>query len=128
MSTAKFNTWLNPDGTENYKCRAWVNFNGTGTVALRASGNVASITDNGVGDYTVNFTTALSDANYAADGVSGRDSTNALIMVSGYPAAGGGFSSGSYRFYTVASNGFSSGSGIGGNNLDAPFVSVSIFR
>lgn len=53
-------------GTYNeYKCRAWVNFNGTGVVAIRASGNVSSITDNGVGDYTVNFTTAMSDANYA---------------------------------------------------------------
>ena len=48
-----------------YMCRAWVNFNGTGTVAIRASGNVTSITDNGVGDYTVNFTTAMSDANYS---------------------------------------------------------------
>ena len=49
-----------------YGCRAWVNFNGTGTVAIRASGNVSSITDNGTGDYTVNFTTAMPDANYAA--------------------------------------------------------------
>lgn len=64
MSTAKFNQWQNPDGTENYKCRAWVNFNGTGTVAIRASGNVSSITDNGVGDYTVNFTSAMPDANF----------------------------------------------------------------
>ena len=48
-----------------YMCRAWVNFNGTGTVAIRASGNVSSITDNGTGDYTVNFTTAMSDANYS---------------------------------------------------------------
>ena len=49
-----------------YGCRAWVNFNGTGTVAIRASGNVSSITDNGTGDYTVNFTTAMVDANYSA--------------------------------------------------------------
>lgn len=48
-----------------YAARAWVNFNGTGTVAIRASGNVTSITDNGVGDYTVNFTTAMPDANYS---------------------------------------------------------------
>jgi hypothetical protein len=48
-----------------YAARAWVNFNGTGTVAIRASGNVSSITDNGTGDYTVNFTTAMTDANYA---------------------------------------------------------------
>lgn len=46
-------------------CRAWVNFNGTGTVAIRASFNVSSITDNGTGDYTVNFTTAMPDANYS---------------------------------------------------------------
>jgi hypothetical protein len=47
-------------------CRAWVNFNGTGTVAIRASYNVSSITDNGVGSYTVNFATALADANYCS--------------------------------------------------------------
>lgn len=46
-------------------CRAWVNFNGTGTVAIRASFNVTSITDNGTGDYTVNFTNAMSSADYA---------------------------------------------------------------
>ena len=46
-------------------CKAWVNFNGTGTVAIRASYNVSSITDNGTGYYTVNFTTALADANYS---------------------------------------------------------------
>ena len=45
-------------------CRAWVNFNGTGTVAIRSSFNVSSITDNGTGNYTINFTTALPDANY----------------------------------------------------------------
>ena len=48
-----------------YACRAWVNFNGTGTVAIRASGNVSSITDNNTGDYTVNFTNAMPDANYS---------------------------------------------------------------
>ena len=47
-----------------YGCRAWVNFDGTGTPAIQASGNVTSITDNGTGDYTVNFTNALADANY----------------------------------------------------------------
>lgn len=49
-----------------YGCRAWVNFNGIGTVAIRASGNVSSITDNSTGNYTVNFTTAMPDANYSA--------------------------------------------------------------
>ena len=49
----------------SYSARAWVNFNGQGTVAIRAGGNVSSITDNGVGNYTVNFTTAMPDANYS---------------------------------------------------------------
>jgi hypothetical protein len=49
-------------------CKAWVNFNGTGTVAIRASYNVSSITDNGTGDYTVNFTNALANANYSLMG------------------------------------------------------------
>jgi hypothetical protein len=48
-----------------FACRAWVNFDGTGTPAIRGSGNVSSITDNGAGDYTINFTTAMPDANYA---------------------------------------------------------------
>ena len=45
--------------------KAWVNFNGTGTPAINGSFNVSSITDNGTGDYTVNYTTAMTDANYA---------------------------------------------------------------
>jgi hypothetical protein len=57
-----------------YGCRAWVNFNGTSTVAIRGSGNVTSITDNGTGDYTVNFTTAMPDANYSAVPQSGEPS------------------------------------------------------
>lgn len=57
-------------GAPVYACRAWVNFNGTGTVAIRASGNVSSITDNGTGDYTVNFATALPDANFSVSGFS----------------------------------------------------------
>lgn len=74
MSTAKFDTLQNVAGTKSVpvstvvdgSAKAWVNFNGTGTVAIRASFNVSSITDNGTGLYTVNFTTAMSDANYAA--------------------------------------------------------------
>jgi len=60
----KFNSGYGSVATA-YGCRAWVNFNGTGTVAIRASGNVSSITDNGTGDYTVNFTTAMPDVNYS---------------------------------------------------------------
>lgn len=49
-----------------YGCRAWINFNGTGTPAIRASGNVSSLTDNGTGGYTINFATNMPDINYAA--------------------------------------------------------------
>lgn len=50
--------------------KAWVNFNGTGTVAIRDSFNVDSITDNGTGNYTVNFTNAMPDTNYVVTGMS----------------------------------------------------------
>lgn len=71
MSTIKVTTIQNLSGVEVYTAKAWVNFNGTGTVAIRASGNVSSITDNGTGDYTVNFTVAMTDANYSAVVTSG---------------------------------------------------------
>ena len=77
ISTAgdlSFNSGYGSSATA-YGCRAWVNFNGTGTVAIRGSGNVTSITDNGTGDYTVNFTTAMTDVNYATFG-SGVTGTN----------------------------------------------------
>jgi hypothetical protein len=54
-----------------YASRAWVNFNGTGVVAIRESGNVSSITDNGTGNYTLNFTNAMPDANYSFAGAAG---------------------------------------------------------
>ena len=64
---AQVKTATNASGSAPiYSCRAWCNFNGTGTVAIRASGNVSSITDRGTGEYTVNFTTAMPDANYCA--------------------------------------------------------------
>ncbi len=59
---------------------AWVNFNGTGTVAIRSSYNVSSITDNGTGNYTVNFAAALSDANYSAQ------VTNSFVQNASVPA------------------------------------------
>ena len=65
MSTLRVTTLATQAGVEVYTAKAWVNFNGTGTVAVRASGNVSSITDNGTGDYTVNFTVAMADANYS---------------------------------------------------------------
>ena len=80
-STFGFNSGYGSVATA-YGCRAWVNFNGTGTVAIRASGNVSSITDNGTGDYTVNFTSALADANYGfALSCQGAGAGNILIGV-----------------------------------------------
>jgi hypothetical protein len=71
------------NGTEiGTLCRAWVNFNGIGTVAIRASFNVSSITDNGTGNYTINFTTAMPDANYGlSSGQSGGDTTRNNVIL-----------------------------------------------
>ena len=86
-----------PSGSApSYTCRAWVNFNGTGTVAIRASGNVSSITDNGTGSYTVNFTTAMPDANYSAVVTGGAD----LLDTSGQKFAVMGVST----FLTTSAN------------------------
>ena len=75
----KFNSGYGSVATA-YGCRAWVNFNGTGTVAIRASGNVSSITDHAVGTYTLNFTTALADANYSLLGTVGATSGSAVSV------------------------------------------------
>lgn len=89
-----------------YGCRAWVNFNGTGTVAIRASGNVTSITDNGTGDYTVNFTTAMPDANYCVEGSSQTNGSssngngNSVVTLNRVPA--NALAVGSVRICTTA--------------------------
>ena len=86
-----FNGWLNDDGSENYKCRALVNFNGTGNVAIREAGNVSTVTDNGPGDYTVNFTTAMVDANYSVSGLTIGNSvgnTTRTLVIAGVEATG----------------------------------------
>ncbi len=110
------------DGTQNgsapiYGARAWVNFNGTGTVAIRASGNVTSITDNGVGQYAVNFTTAMSDANYCVTGASSTNgTTNGVILAAGN--SGNSTTSASALVLDNAST----------NLMDAQAVYVAIFR
>jgi hypothetical protein len=95
-----------------YGCRAWVNFNGTGTVAIREDGNVSSITDNGTGDYTVNFTTAMPDANYAAvAGIVGNTSSGLWVSISSTTSA--------FRVNIITT---------GGTNTDRDTLSVAIFR
>jgi len=99
-----------------YACRAWVNFNGTGTVAIRASGNVSSITDNGAGDYTVNFTTDMEDAGYCVTGSTQRVTTG---QSGGFGVRSGSIAVGSVGVLT------SGGTGV---LEDATTVSVAIFR
>ena len=125
MSTLKVSTLADTSGANtstpaaiaNGIAKAWVNFNGTGTVAIRASYNVSSITDNGTGDYTVNFTTALADANYAIAGDAGGTSGGG-VTISDY-SHGTARSSSSARIACVSS---------GGTLSDSAQVAVSIFR
>jgi hypothetical protein len=93
-STGAFSAVI-PSGSTlypSYWCRAWVNFNGSGTVA--ASGNVTSVTKNGTGDYTVNFTTAMPDANYSCTTSAARTINNAFMSSIYYS---GGLAAGSAR-------------------------------
>ena len=105
----------------SYACRAWVNFDGTrdssGAVStantnrfIRASGNVTSVLRNAAGDYTVTFTTAMSDANYASLITSTYGSSNSLIA----PQTGSGI-----RVSTYVTT--------SGGNQDQTQVSVAIF-
>ena len=103
------------EGAVKGSAKAWVNFNGTGTVAIRASYNVSSITDNGTGDYTVNFTTAMPDANYAASHGLGRLSTGHTGLLINNVT----FATGSLRIQTT--NASASG-------LDLEDINVTIFR
>jgi hypothetical protein len=100
-------------------CKAWVNFNGIGTVAIRASFNVSSITDNGTGDYTMNFTNALADANYSALG-SVIGTTGAAFEFNSFIGSSNiGLNAGSCRFATKRDDGVS---------LDCSVISVAVFR
>jgi hypothetical protein len=88
----------NFDSAYGAALKAWVNFNGTGVVAIRASLNVSSITDNGTGDYTINLTSALSDTNYSV-AISGAQDTAGGNFV-GF-AHGGTYTSSAVRVKTV---------------------------
>jgi hypothetical protein len=109
-------------------CRAWVNFNGTGTVAIRASFNVSSITDNGAGNYTVNFTTALADANYSVVGTClGGTATGGsnYVIFGGKNANTSNTQTASAVQITLAY--VSSTTGTGGL-IDHDFINATIFR
>ena len=124
MSTIKADTLSNLAGTQTVpvstvaqgSAKAWVNFNGTGTVAIRASFNVSSITDNGTGDYTVNFTNAMVDADYAPQvtGKSGGGATGFIGL-----AANATQTTTAFRIFTIDEN---------GAVRDTSQASVAIFR
>ena len=119
MSTLKVNTIQNTSGVEVYTCKAWVNFNGTGTVAIRASGNVSSITDNGTGTYAVNFTVAMPDVNYGASCFITDDSTSNRAVNEQGPFG---------QFRTASSMRVTLHSTTGTGGTDAQGVYVVIFR
>jgi hypothetical protein len=109
------NNGSTPAAIANGIAKAWVNFNGTGTVSIRASFNVSSITDNGTGLYTINFTTALADANYSAvfgGGVTGT----ASWARTGNPG------------FTYTTTGLQLACNSSAAALDHSIVSVAIFR
>jgi len=87
MSTIKVDNLQTTGGAGLYPARAWVNFNGTGTVAIRDDGNVSSITDNGTGDYTLTFDNALSSSNYAGFFLSGNLGSGAYHVLSPHTAS-----------------------------------------
>jgi hypothetical protein len=95
----------------SYSARAWVNFNGNSTPTIRASGNVSSITDLGTGVYRVNFTTAMSDADYSTAGASDRV-PDGIVVVDTY-------STSSVR--VVSTNG-------GGGFEDTATLTLAVFR
>ena len=103
-------------------CKAWVNFNGTSTVAIRASYNVSSITDNGTGDYTVNFTTAMVDANYIVSLAPNSCGLNSAIIGALHAASNWGtpttYTSSAVRIISTGN----------GGSADAPTFGLAIFR
>ncbi|MER8464187.1 hypothetical protein [Mesorhizobium sp. M1396] len=107
--------WFTPPSTVGAK--AWVSFNGTGVVAIQSSFNVSSVTDNGTGDYTINFTNAFADTNYSvvASGEAESAFPTETRIVS---VRNGGRATGSVRIRTTASN---------GTSVDMPGVFIAVF-
>lgn len=126
VASARITDALNASGSAPiYACRAWVNFNGTGTVAIRASGNVSSVVDQGTGRYKINLTTAMPDTNYVTVGSTLNSTTpgvNGIAWVGGSDDSGATVGSytttslqiGTYYYPTVG--------------FDPAYVQIAIFR
>lgn len=105
-----------------YACRAWVNFNGTGTVEIRASGNVSSITDNGSGNYTINFTTTLTDTNYGVSSFVRKDNASTDAAICAAALSTSTKTTSALQIICLFRNPTSQGT------FDSPEVGVSVFR
>jgi hypothetical protein len=101
-----------------YACRAWVNFNGSGTVAIRAAGNVSSITDLGTGRFQLNFTAAMPDANFAIAGTTRTSSAN----FNGYVSWEATASVADTTFVKIATT------NTAGSYIDGDYISVIVSR
>ena len=123
MSTLRVNNITDTSGGSSSlsvpgAAKAWVAFNGAGVVAIRAQLNVSSITDNGVGDYSINFATAMPDANYACVGLSGGAGSYGSTMSE--QMTGAGRTASLIRIGTASNN----GAGL----TDDSYNNVAIFR
>lgn len=118
MSTLRVNSILNATGGTGISvpgaAKAWVNFNGQGTVAIREALNVSSITDNGTGLYTLNFATAMPTANYSVAGVCQFDGTNGRSPRVFHAMI---YNTTSLRINTVSTS----------SSEDLPYINVAIF-
>ena len=124
MSTLKVNDIVEATsgGGKIWPSRAWINFNGSGTVSIRNDGNVTSITDNGTGLYTVNFTNALADANHSTVGSCKEQSFGYGDFVS-FPMSGGTYSSTAVQIRTTRA--WNSTQSL---NTDADIANVQVSR
>ena len=108
----------NTSGTEKGQlAKAWVNFNGTGTVAMRDNFNVSTVTDNGTGDYTINFTNAFANANYAMTGSSGGQNSTSNGAVYQYEQASAKTTSAARVLLITTAGGI----------VDTPHIAVAFF-
>lgn len=127
MSTLRLTTISNQTGSSsvpsdtviNGSAKAWVNFNGTGTVAIRASFNVSSITDNGVGLYTTNLTTSMVDANYSVTTATQPNNYSGAYTGSGFGTSAGDNTASQVRLETRDN---------ANNAIDSNTIMMAVFR
>ncbi len=106
-------------------CKAWVNFNGTGAVAIRDDFNVSSITDGGVGNYTINFTNNMDDVNYSAVVTLSQAAAAAAVVALGQ--GGPDLNSNNYAAFSVSSLKIVTGNAGSSAATDPEAVCVQIF-